>query len=49
MKNEIIEITVESKIRNEYTNGKFVTRLEYNRIIRKEKLKKIKKNQEYGK
>ena len=32
MKNEIIGITVESKIRNEYTNGKFVTKVKIRRL-----------------
>lgn len=32
---------VEQKIRNEHTDGKFVTQVEYNRIIRRKKLKQI--------
>lgn len=37
-------IKVEPKIRNQYTNGKFVTYSEYDRIIRKLKLEEIKNN-----
>lgn len=32
---------IESKFRNEHTDGKFVTQEEYNRIIRRKKLKQI--------
>ena len=33
-------------IKTEETDGKFVTKPEYNRIIRKKKIKKINKNEE---
>lgn len=32
---------IETKIRNEHTDGKFLTIPEYKRLIRKKKLKKI--------
>ena len=34
----------EPKIRNEHTNGLFITYSEYNRIIRRKKLKNINEN-----
>lgn len=37
---------VEPKIRNEHTDGKFVTYSEYDRIIRRKKLEKININNE---
>ena len=37
-------IKVEPKIRNQYTNGNFVTYAEYDRIIRKLKLQEITNN-----
>jgi len=35
---------IPNKIRNEYTNGEFVTIKEYNKIIRKLKIEKINNN-----
>lgn len=37
-------IKIEPKIRNQYTNGKFVSYAEYDRIIRKLKLEEITNN-----
>ena len=34
-------VTVETKIRNKYTDGKFLTIPEYDRLIRKKKLNQI--------
>lgn len=38
---EIVSKQVETKIRNKYTNGKFLTIKEYDKLIRKKKIKRL--------